>query len=505
MNQLKTGVVLSYCVIAINIILGLVYTPYMLRMLGQSEYGIYSLATSVIGYLTVLDLGFGNAIIRYTAKFIAEDKKEEQYKMFGIFFRMYLLIGIVAFIIGMIFCCNVDNMFSDTLNGGELQTMRYAMALMAFNLALTFPLSIYGSIITAYQNFIFQKIVNIIRIILNPLVMIMLLASGYKCMALIVVTTVFNIATLLINASYCYKRLKIKFIFGLIDWKFFKEVAIYSLWIFLNAIMDRIYWSTGQIILGAYRGAASVAIYAIAIQLKQMFFMFSTAIAGVLLPKVTAMVAKNATNEDISNMFIRTGRIQYIVMSFILCGFIIFGQPFIELWAGLDYSQSYLITLLLFIPSLIPLIQNTGIIILQAQNKMKFRSIAYIIISVASVFLAIPAAQMYGGIGCALATSLALILGQGIVMNIYYKRVIKIDIIRFWIEILKMSIVPALVLVGYYFIKDYCQINTFGQLFVGIIIFAVIYLPLFWAFSMNKYEKGITLKPINKIMGRSVA
>ena len=68
MNQLKAGAALNYVVIILNMLVGLLYTPYMLRMMGQSEYALYSLMASVISYLTVLNLGMGNAIVRYTAK-----------------------------------------------------------------------------------------------------------------------------------------------------------------------------------------------------------------------------------------------------------------------------------------------------------------------------------------------------------------------------------------------------------------------------------------------------
>ena len=96
MNELKAGAALSYVSIAVNMVVGLLYTPYMLRMLGQSEYGLYSLAASIIAYLTVLDLGFGNAIVRYTAKFRAEGRQQEQEEMFGMFFLLYIGIGVVA-------------------------------------------------------------------------------------------------------------------------------------------------------------------------------------------------------------------------------------------------------------------------------------------------------------------------------------------------------------------------------------------------------------------------
>ena len=68
MNQLKAGAVLNYAVIILNILVGLLYTPYMLHRLGPSEYGLYSLVASVIAYLSILDLGLGNAVVRYTAR-----------------------------------------------------------------------------------------------------------------------------------------------------------------------------------------------------------------------------------------------------------------------------------------------------------------------------------------------------------------------------------------------------------------------------------------------------
>lgn len=504
MNQLKAGAALSYVIIAINALIGIAYTPFMLRMMGQAEYGLYSLAASVIAYLTVLDLGFANAIIRYTAKFRAEGKWQEQYEMFGMFLRLYLCIGVVAFLIGLGLYFNVDRMFGDTMSAEELGKMRMMMMLMSFNLAFTFPLSIFGAIISAYENFVFQKLINILRIILNPLVMIVLLFLGYKAVAMVVVTTIFNLTTLLINWWYCRNRLHIKILYSRFNCFFLKEVSIYSFWIFLNAIMDRIYWSTGQFILGMYRGAEAVAVYTIAIQLKDMFFMFSTAMSGVFLPRITAMITQGASDEQVSDLFVRTGRIQYIVMAYILSGFILLGRPFIHLWAGESYDEAYNIALLLFIPSLIPLIQNLGITILQARNQMKFRSLLYLVISVSSVFLAIPLAQMYGGIGCAIATSLALTIGQGIIMNIYYKKKIRLNIVCFWLEIGKMSIVPFCVTAVAFAAIRFITVYSIVQFLLIGIIFSALFIPLFWFFSMNQYERNLFQQPVMKFVNHNV-
>lgn len=505
-NQLKAGVVLNYVVIFLNTIVGLLYTPYMLRMMGQSEYGLYSLVASVIAYLTVLDLGFGNAIVRYTAKFRAEKKTEEQYEMFGMFFLLYLVIGIIAFGIGLGLYFNVDTLFGNTMTAVELGRARIMMLLLVANLAFTFPMSIWGSIIQAYEDFVFQKSLNIIRIILNTAVMICLLHFGYKAVAMVVVQTIFNVLTLVVNFIYCRRKLNIHiyFRFKHFHWGFLKEVAIYSFWIFLNAIMDRVYWSTGQFVLGAMVGTAAVAVFAIAIQLEGMYMQFSTAISSVFLPKVTAMVATNRSRKEISDLFIRTGRIQYIVLAYILSGFIIFGRQFIELWAGAGYTDAYIISLLFFIPLTVPLIQNLGITILQARNEMKFRSVLYIIIALVSLAMQIVLTRFFGGIGCAMGVSGALVVGQILIMNVYYRRRQDLDIKTFWKEISKMSIIPiVLIFSSMMVIRHIFALDSWGKLILGIAAFSLVYIPLFFRFSMTDEERNLFISMVHKIFGRA--
>ena len=506
MNQLKVGAALNYVSICLNMVVGLLYTPYMLRMLGQSEYGLYSLAASIIAYLTVLDLGFGNAIIRYTAKFRAEGKQREQEEMFGMFFILYIGIGIIAMIAGSVLSLNVENMFSRAMTESEVHRTRIMLWLMTFNLAFTFPMSIWGSIMSAYERFVSQRIVSIIRSVLNPVVMILLLVVGYKAIAMVVVTTIFNVATLLVNWWYCKYKLTIKVRFAKFKWAFLKEVSIYSFWIFLNAIMDRIYWSTGQFVLGIYKGSVAIAVYAVAIQLESMYMMFSTAISSVFLPKVTSMVTKGSSDEEISDLFIRTVRIQYIVMAYILSAFVVFGKQFIILWAGDDYTDAYYLTLMFFVPLTVPLIQNLGILILQARNQMKFRSMLYIVIALCSLGLSIYLAQIYGGYGCAFATGMALLIGQGLIMNIYYQKKQRINITGFWLEILKMSIVPAVfIVVGLYALNHFEPSNmTVLDFAKYLILYTVLYIPLFLIFSINKEEKNLLLYPVLLIIRRVV-
>jgi O-antigen/teichoic acid export membrane protein len=254
--------------------------------------------------------------------------------------------------------------------------------------------------------------------------------------------------------------------------------------------------------LGAFAGTAAVAVFAVGIQLEQMYMNFSTAISGVFLPKVTAMVTLAKSEKAISDLFIKTGRIQFIVMSFILTGFILFGRQFIVLWAGDNYSDVYVIALLFFVPLTIPLIQNLGITILQARNQIRFRALLYIAIALFSLGLQLVLVKKYGGIGSAFAIAISLVIGHVIGMNIYYFKKQHIDIPAFWKEIGKMAIIPFIIGSGSYFILKFYETNTFLKLGAGIALFSIVYIPLFWFFGMNQTERDLMLVPLNRILSK---
>lgn len=502
-KEIKIGAILSYVIIIVNMLIGVLYTPILTAKLGQTEYGLYSLVTSVISYLTILDFGFGNAIIIYTTRYRNKNEKDKEQKLHGMFFIIYTIIGIIAGIIGAILWLNVDKLFGNTMSADELSKAKILMAILTFNLVVTFPLSIFSSIITSYEKFVFSKVLNLARIILNPIVMLILLNFGIKSVGLVILVTVLNITTLILNYIYCKTKLKIKLKFGKIDFKLLKEIMAYSVWIFLNSIMDKINWSLDQFVLGIYSGSVAIAIYSVASQLNQMYINFSTAISGVLLPRITKMENDNASDEEFTDIFIKTGRIQYIVMGLIMSGFVLFGKEFINImWVGPEYAESYIIACLLMLPSTIPLIQNVGLNILQAKNKYKFRVIVLMIFAVVNVCISIVLSKIYGGVGAALGTAISTILGQVIFMNIFYQKKIGINIIKFWKNILTMSIPMIFVIILAIILKTIVPINSVIILVAQIVLYTLIYCLIVYRFSINEYEKQLILKPINKIIRR---
>ncbi len=499
-KQRKIGAILSYISIIANTIVGLVYTPFMIRTMGQSEYGLYSLISSFIGYLTVLDLGFGNAVIVYTSKYRAQKKFNEEKKLHGMFFVIFCLIALIAGILGFILCFCIPKFFGKSMTSIELEKAKILMIILTFNLVFHFIFNIFSSIITAYEEFIFQKVLNILSIFLKPVIMVPILFLGYKSIAMALVVTFINILVMISNYLFCRKKLKVQVKFSGFDKALFKMIFNYSFFIFLNILVDRINYSVDKFILGSVCGTIAVSVYSAAASINDMFVNMSGAISGVLLPKVSKMIAKKATDEEITNEFIKVGRLQFYIIFLIASGFTLLGKEFITAWVGNNYINAYYIIVILMIPLCVPLIQNLGISILQAKNKHQFRSILYIAIAVVNIIISIPLAKRYEGIGSAIGTSLAVLIGNGLIINIYYYKKIHINTIKFWKNIIKMLIPCIIPIILIKIIMNFLDIHGYLYVFVLGSIYTSIYAIVCYMFIMNDYEKELIKKPIHKVL-----
>lgn len=491
---------MSYLSIIISILIALIYTPIMIRLLGQSEFGLYSLIGSLAAYFSVMDMGLGNAMVRYTARNRAVGNNDSIAKLNGMFITLFSFIGVLTIIIGLIVFFNTDNIFSTSLTKSELAKAKKMIIILIINFSLSFPLSVFNSIIRAYERFVLDRIISIVRIVMSPVIIIPALLMGFGSVSMVLITTIVNLSCLIYAMYYSFKNLKIEIYFGKLDLFLLKEVIGYSFFVFLNVIVDQLFWKTDQVILGIVSGTSIVAIYAIAMQFITLYMRFSTAIANLFLPKVSMMEARDATDKEFTNEMIKFGRIQFLIIALIISGFVLFGRNFIKIWAGIDYEEAYIISLIIMIPLTVPLMQNIGISILQAKNQHAFRSVMYLVIAILKVIITVPLAKYYGGIGAAVATTVSIIIAHILIMNIYYHQKTGINIFLFWKSILKLFIPVAFTtLIGYLTFGIGTQ-TTFITMGIQISGFTLLYLIVVWIFGMNSYEKGLIKNIVTRLI-----
>lgn len=498
-DQVKAGAALSLVSLLISNIIPFIYTPVMLRILGQAEYGIYGIANSFMGYINLLNFGISGTIVRYIVKYRAVGDKTGEERVIGLFIKIYGVIGALILAAGTTLALNLD-FYDRSLSAEELLLLKKLVLLMTLNTALFLPLSPFGSVVTAHERFVFSKLVSMVFTIAGPVINLVLLYMGYGSVGLVTVSVVFNLATYAIYIPYVIKKLGLRPKFSGAEKGILREILGFSMFVFLAQVVDMLYWSTDKIIIGWAVGSAATAIYNVGASFNGYITNLSTAISGVLLPRVTSMAVSDTPKEEFTNLFIKVGRLQFVAISLIISAFVAFGRQFIALWAGPGYEEAYFVALLTMLPVVVPLIQNTGLNILYATNRHKFRSIVYACIAVVNVVLTFWWVEGYGIIGAAAATCIAYVIGNICIINWYYYKKIGIDIPKFWSNILRMSPVMFLMGTGWWFLLEWIRIDNWLTFFVLAIGYTIMYCLLAYFFMMNSYERNLIMSPVKKVL-----
>jgi O-antigen/teichoic acid export membrane protein len=352
---------------------------------------------------------------------------------------------------------------------------------------------------TAHERFVFRQGVDTIFTIAVPIVNLTALYMGFASVGMAFTSLLVQIAMTAVHVFYCLRRLKLRPVFTMLPKKLVREMCGFSLFVFLATVSDMLFWATDKVILGILASTAAVAVYNVGGTFNSIVMSLSTSITGVLVPKITGMVTANTPKEEWSNLMIRVGRLQFLIIGLVVSGFAVFGRAFVALWAGPDYAGSFWVAVLTLFPLCIPLIQNTALNVVTAQNKHQFRSVMYFCIAVCnavSTYLVVP---YLGVIGAALCTCASYLLGQGLILNIYYYKVTGLDIPLFWKNILKMAIVPGTMLVMGLALTNCCPMDNWVVFFAGVVIYTLVYVAAMYLLAMNDYEKDIVRKPMRKI------
>lgn len=492
MSQRKTGTILVYLKTILSVAISLIYTPFMLKALGQSEYGSINLASSMVSYLNLIGLGVSASYIRFNMRCRNAHDHEKEMRLNGTYFLMFCTMGFVALLAGTVLTLNIDKIAGSKILPSEYRTIQILMAICVLNIALAFPGSIFRMMLNAYERFAVIHIVELAASVLQPGVGFLLLLMGYKSVALQSVVVALNFAQIAINAYYALRILKLRFSFKGICIGDFREIFTFSAFIFINQIVNTINWNVDNYLTAFFIGTAGTAVYAFGYQFINYYMTLSTSISNVFAPAINKLVL-NDDKANLNDCFVRIGRIQFLLLAFVWAIFVVIGKDFVILFSGgEEYLESYYIAVILMGATLIPLSQNLGIEVQRAMNKHKFRSILYLSIAIGNLLISIPLCKWLGAFGCAVGTAMGQIVGNVIIMNIYYIKQIGLDIKAYYKSIL--GLFPALaVSFAVCFTVHRCVVFelTKYSFFLEGVLCVFVFAMILWLFGMNKYEKDL--------------
>ncbi len=497
MNQKKGGVFLSYSQMVLNVLVKFIYTPFLLRALGQSEYGLFSLVMSIVGYLSILDFGFGGTVTRYTVKYKAENDKDSLYKLYGTLSVVYIVIGLIALITCFILSISTASLFGDTMTNEEVGKLRIMILLVGVNLLFSFPLQISTSVVVAYEKFILKNGIALLRTILQPTVMILLLyLLNMKAVGAIVIVTLFNFVTYLIYYIYSVRRLDFKFSIKRFDSGLIKDVIAFSVWMFLMMIFEQLQFNSGQFIIGLFNGTDIIAIWGIAMIFILNYRSLATAISNVFAPSLMQRYFQNNDESACQTIYSMT-RLQSIVLFFILFNFILFGEQFITMWAGPQYGDAFYCSVIVMTPMTFSLILDFCSWVQVAKNDFVFRTITLYLCLIAS-FVIIYLLKGVDIRSYALYMAMSIVTGQIICVLIYIRKKLTVSIVEIFKNIMQVTL-PMLIVFGFCFVVrneiGFHIINKEGilQLVLDILVFNVVFSVVTWFLSLNKIERELAI------------
>ncbi len=489
-KQIRLGAILSYTNITVNIILGLVYTPWMIHSIGRENYGLYTLATSVIA-IFVFDFGLSSAVTRFVAKYIAEGNREKASNVIGLVYRLYYIIDVILLVLLVGIYFFIPLIYQE-LTPEELEDFKVVYAIAASYSVAAFPFIPIGGIISANEKFVQHRLCDLAHKLIKVGLMTGCLLLGYGLYALVIVNAVAGIATILLKLYVIHKYIPQKPNLSYRNKQEFRQIISYSGWTTVIAVAGRLILKLAPSILGIYSGSAAIAILGIAITIDGYTYMFAHAISGMFLPRVSRIVAHEKGN--ILPLLNKVGRLQLMVVGCIVVGFACLGHDFILLWVGDKFEESFTCTLIMVIAMLYTTPHEIANQDVYAQNKVKEMGIIHLGSSLLNVGLYFILAKPFGPLGIAIAVFVSLVV-RTFLMEIFFYKKLHIDIIAFLKETyLKIGGALIVVYLLYIVFDNYLGGKLFmlswGVFMLKALVFATIYAASI-CFVLNNYEKGL--------------
>lgn len=505
MNQKKWGVLLSYLTTAITALMNIIFVPFYISKLGATEYGVYKIMNSFAGYLIIMDMGIGTIVTRYVSLYRYKKDDSSIKKCISTSTVVCIILSIIVLVIGLLLQSKIDVLYGKSFSVEQLTLARRLFLLMVLNIVITLVTHLFTGYINAHERFAFTNGFSVIRLIVRIIAIYLCVSITRNSLTIIILDIIINFSLLLIYAVYCIIKLKMEISIKMFDRGLLRQYTLFSGAILFQSIVNQVNNSVDNMILGAMVSPEIVTMYSSGLTIYGLYVTLPDAINHVFLPQATRLFGEKLPNDNgyaITNFVSRIGRYEAIICLGILGAFFSFGKDFVYLWIGTDNIGTWSVALLLIIPVTIPMCENLMVTILNACNKRMFRSVVLACVAVFNIITTIILIPKLGYIGAAIGTFLSILIGHGIVLNIYYYRTFNLKVFTM-LKTVYLKLIPCCVLpcvVSYLMSLLVKQVSWLSFIIKGI-VFIVIYLLSVSIIYLSKEEKDKVVHLIRKIVG----
>ncbi|HZR66105.1 MAG TPA: oligosaccharide flippase family protein [Terriglobales bacterium] len=405
-RQIIKNVGSSWFALGINVVVGILLSPFILHRLGDAAFGVWVLIFSVTGYYGLFDLGIRSSIVRYVSKYTATNSTEEINKLINTSLFSYSCIGIVSLLLTFVGCLYVDNWFR--IPAEFHSAAQWLLLMVGASVALGFPLGVAGGVLEGLQRFDVVNWTSIVSTLLRAALIVVALEHGYGLLMVAFITVMLPLAISVVRTVIAFRILPVQFGRRYIDRETFRQVAVYSGTTFMIMVAGRLKFKTDEIVIGAFLSAVAITYFNIGARIVDYAAEVVVSLAQIFVPMSSQSEATGETDR-LRKIFVLGNRSCAFVIFPISATLVILGKSVIEVWVGHKYiATSYPVLLIMVIPSTIWLAQGASGRVLFGMAKHGTWAIVTLTEGVCNLLLSIALVRPYGIIGDALGTAIPL-------------------------------------------------------------------------------------------------
>ena len=304
----------------------------LLYILGVEYLGLNSLFTSLLSFLSLAELGIGNAMVYAMYKPVAQDDDEAICALLNLYKKLYRIIGLIVLAIGLVLFPFVEKLVKGAYPSDINPYLLFAIYL--FNTVISYFMFGYKQsiLIAFHRNDIISKRAAILRLVMYGSQALMLFFTRDYYLYLIILplyTISTNIANSII-ADRLYPQYKCQ---GTVPKEVSASIKKNVLSLIGNKLSDIVLNSSDNLILSMFIGLSMVAMY------DNYYYVFN-AVVGVALVIYTSLTAGLGNSIELDS--IDKNYHDFKVLTFLNSWFVTWCsacllclmQPFMRIWVG---------------------------------------------------------------------------------------------------------------------------------------------------------------------------
>ena len=484
--QIVKNVGSSWGALAVNILVGIFLSPFILHRLGDAAFGIWVLIFSLTGYYGIFDFGIRSSIIRFVSKYTATNDLNEVSGVINTALFTYSCVGALCLLITVVGSFYVDRVFH--VSPGLQTTARWLLLMVGASVAVGFPLGMFGGVLEGLQKFYILNWTNIISSLLRLVLIVFYLNRGYGLLTVALITVGMPFLASIVRAIIALRSMPLKFSRTYVDRSSFRHMANYSGVTFVIIVAAQLRFKTDAVVIGKLLSSAAITYFYAGSRLVDYAAEVVSSLAQIFVPMSSQSDA--AGNIDrLRKIFIAGNRACAFTTFPMTLTFVIMGKSIIEVWLGKRYvALGYPVLITLIVPSTLMLIQSASSRILFGMSKHGQFAVVALLEGVANLTLSILLVRPFGILGDAVGTAIPLATTYILFMprHLCSRLGIRLSAYLQQAYLLPMMLcTPAAIFL--LFMQSLHMAHTYRQLIPELLVAGALYaICLWWAYTSNR-------------------